>query len=175
MGSTSIGRLYKYLGARITLPAHPGDRGRAASPATKRNRACYRLSNQSEVRMSLKARNLALTKSQEACLVALRDRKDSKAEIAISAKLDLLKTAAALRVLMQLGLAKQDRSKAWHTTARGKVCRFETVPDRPRRSAVTGPGALRLLEALDRPMRAREIAESKLGRVSPLSSPGKSE
>ena len=113
--------------------------------------------------MPLKARNLVLTKSQAACLVALQHRKGSKAEIAILVKLDLLKTAAALRVLMRLGLARQDRTKAWHTTARAQTCRFETVPDRPwRNSGVPGPGVRRLLEVLDRPMRGREIAE-KIG------------
>jgi DNA-binding IclR family transcriptional regulator len=48
--------------------------------------------------MPPKARNLVLTKSQAACLAALQHRKGSKAEIAILAKLDLLKTAAALRI-----------------------------------------------------------------------------
>ena len=102
--------------------------------------------------MPLKAQNFILTRSQAACLVALQHRKgSSKAEIAILAKLDLLKTAAALRVLMRLGLARQDRTKAWHTTARVKTCRFETVPDQPRRNSdVPGPGARRLLEVLDR-------------------------
>jgi hypothetical protein len=60
--------------------------------------------------MTLKAQNLVLTKSQAACLVALQRRKGSKAEIAILSRLDLLKTAAALRILMQLGLARQDRN-----------------------------------------------------------------
>jgi len=50
--------------------------------------------------MTSKARNLALTKSQAACLIALRRHKDSKPEIAIQAKLDLTKTATELRVLV---------------------------------------------------------------------------
>jgi hypothetical protein len=66
----------------------------------------------------------------------------------------LLQTAAALGVLMRLGLARQDRANAWHTTARGRTCRFEIVPDRPRRnSGVPGPGARRLRAA---PMRSAE-------------------
>ena len=94
--------------------------------------------------MPLKARNLVLTKSQAACLIALRHRKVSKAEIAIQAKLDLIKTATALGALARLGLAKQDEAKRWHTTARGKTCRFETVPDRLRRNSgvrAPAPGA----------------------------------
>ena len=87
---------------------------------TKHDSAYCDLANQWEVRMPLKARNLVLTKSQAACLVALRHRKGRKAGIAILAKLDLLKTAAALRVLMRLGLARQDRTKAWHSTACAK-------------------------------------------------------
>ncbi|MFZ0669811.1 MAG: hypothetical protein WAM50_05750, partial [Pseudolabrys sp.] len=50
--------------------------------------------------------------------------------------------------------------KKWHTTTSGKVCRFKIVPDRLRRnSGLPGPGALRLLQLLDRPMRGREIVE----------------
>ena len=113
--------------------------------------------------MTPTVRNLVLTKSQAACLIALHHGKDSKADIAIMTKLDLLKTNAALHVLMGLGLAKQDRTTAWRVTVRGKTCVFETVPDRQRRnSSVPGPGALRLLEVLKRPMRGRDIAE-KLG------------
>jgi Mn-dependent DtxR family transcriptional regulator len=113
--------------------------------------------------MTPKAQNLVLTKSQAACLTALRHRKDSKTAIAIQAKLDLIKTATELGALARLGLAKQAQAKRWHTTARGKTCRFETVLDRPRRnSGFPGPGAQRLLELLDRPMRGSEIAE-KLG------------
>jgi DNA-binding IclR family transcriptional regulator len=110
--------------------------------------------------MKSKARNLVLTKSQAACLIALRRRKDSKSEIAIQAKLDLAKTAAGLGALARIGLASQNQSKKWHTTTSGKVCRFKVVPDRQRRnSGLPGPGALRLLQLLDRPMRGSDIAE----------------
>jgi len=113
--------------------------------------------------MTPKAQKFVLTKSQAACLTALRLRKESKTAIAIQAKLDLIKTATELGALARLGLAKQAQAKRWHTTARGKACRFETVLDRPRRnSGFSGPGAQRLLELLDRPMRGSEIAE-KLG------------
>src|SRR6476661_6431090 len=112
--------------------------------------------------MISKARNIVLTKSQAACLIALRRRKDSKTEIAIQVKLDLTKTATELRVLKlaRIGLARQNQSKRWHTTTSGKACRFTIVPDRLRRnSGLPGPGALRLLQLLDRPMRGSEIAE----------------
>ena len=113
--------------------------------------------------MPLKARGLVLTKSQAACLIALRNGKVSKTEIAIQAKLDLIKTATALGTLARLGLAKQNQAKRWHTTRRGKICRFKIVPDRLRRnSGVPGSGGRRLLKLLDRPMRGNEIVE-KLG------------
>ena len=113
--------------------------------------------------MPLKARGLVLTKSHAACLTALRNGKVAKPEIAILAKLDLAKTAAALGTLEQLGLVKQNRQKHWHATRRGKVCRFKVIPDRLRRnSGVPGSGGRRLLNLLDRPMRGNQIAE-KLG------------
>jgi DNA-binding IclR family transcriptional regulator len=109
------------------------------------------------------ARNLLLTQSQAACLIALRIHKESQPKIAIEAKLALAKTAAALRTLARLGLAQQDQSKSWHVTARGKTCRFETVPEQPRRNdGVPGAGGRRLLELLDRPTRGSDIVE-KLG------------
>jgi DNA-binding IclR family transcriptional regulator len=111
-------------------------------------------------RMPLKAQSLALTKSQTACLIALRNSKVSKPEIAIQAKLDLIKTATVLGTLARLRLAKQDQTKRWHTTTRGKTCRFEVIPDRLRRnSGIPGPGGRRLLKLLDRPMRGNEIVE----------------
>jgi hypothetical protein len=58
------------------------------------------------ISMSRKAPRLALRESQTACLVALRHRKCSTPRLAIEAKLDIKKTAAALRTLTQLGLAE---------------------------------------------------------------------
>jgi hypothetical protein len=65
------------------------------------------------------AHNLVLTKSQAACLVALRNGKVSKPEIAIRAKLDLTKTSAALGALFQFRLAEQNQEKCWHPTMSG--------------------------------------------------------
>jgi hypothetical protein len=110
--------------------------------------------------MPRKAQNLALTQSQAACLIALRNGKVSKPKIAIQTKLDLTKTSTALGVLARLRLARQDREKKWHTTTRGRACRFEITPDRVRRnSGVPGAGGRRLPGLLDRPMHGKEIVE----------------
>jgi DNA-binding IclR family transcriptional regulator len=82
----------------------------------------------------LKAQKLVLTQSQAACLIALRHGNENQPKIALEAKLILSKTAAALRTLVRLGLAEQDPTRRWHPTSRGTACRFETVPDRPRRN-----------------------------------------
>ena len=80
-------------------------------------------------------------------------------EIAIQAQLDLTKTATELRALARIGLARQNQSKRWHTTTAGSMSSCD-VPDRLRRnSGLPGPGALRLLQLLYRPMRGSEIAE----------------
>jgi Mn-dependent DtxR family transcriptional regulator len=108
----------------------------------------------------MKPHDLVLTNSQAACLIALRHGNETKSSVAIEAKLDLTKTATALEVLARIGLAKQNQAKRWHATARGKICRYNAVPDRLRRNrGVPGIGGLRLLAILDRPMRGGEIAE----------------
>ena len=103
---------------------------------------------------------LVLTPAQAACLGALRGRALLKSEIAIEAKLSVLTSARELHRLAQLGLTKKDQDRKWHVTARGKRCRFETGPNRPRRNgAMLGPGAKRLLDMLDRPMRQSLVVE----------------
>jgi len=110
--------------------------------------------------MPRKAQKLALTQSQAACLIAIRNGKVAKPKIAIQTKLDLRQTSTALGVLARLRLAKQGREKRWHTTTRGRACRFEITSDRVRRnSGGPGAGGRRLLELLDRPMHGREIVE----------------
>lgn len=107
-----------------------------------------------------RARNLVLTQAQAACLIALRTGRDSQSKIAVQAKLGLTKATAALRKLAELGLAQRHPTKGWQATPRGKTCRFDTVPGRPRRNELApGPGGRRLLELLDRPMRGRQIVE----------------
>jgi hypothetical protein len=115
-------------------------------------------------RMTRKGRSrLVLTGPQTNCLVVLRNRDCSQPKIAIEAKLDMKKTAAALRKLAELGLAGQNDSKLWLATARGKTCRLDTIRGRPRQNARSpGPGAQRLLDLLDRPMHGSAIVR-KLG------------
>jgi len=112
------------------------------------------------VGVTLKDRNLILTKSQAACLIALREHEGSMVKIAIHAKLDLAKTTTALSELARLKLAKQDETKKWQATARGKARIFDTLPDKLRRGGgVPGPAGLRLLELLDCPKHGTKIAE----------------
>jgi hypothetical protein len=78
--------------------------------------------------MPLKARSPALTKSQAACLIALRNGKVSKPEIAIQAKLDLIKTARALGTLARLDEfatphgSRSGRGSHPTTSSNGRCC-----------------------------------------------------
>ena len=126
------------------------------------------------ISMSRKAPRLALRESQTACLVALRHRKCSTPRLAIEAKLDIKKTTAALRTLTRLGLAEREGTRTWRTTARGATCRFETGPDRPRRTQEPGPSSQCLLDLLDRPMTSSVIAEKLRGHTSESSTADRS-
>lgn len=104
-----------------------------------------------------------LTTSQAACLSALRDGNDTTTSIAIRTRLDLRKATTSLRKLEELGLARRGEMNTWLMTMRGKKCRFRTVPETTRQGNKSlGPGLRRLLDALDRPMRGRELAK-KMG------------
>jgi len=61
--------------------------------------------------MPAKAPKVALTRSQAACLIALRHDKYSKTTVAIEAKLDLIETSAALAVLAGLAWLAKTRKK----------------------------------------------------------------
>lgn len=110
--------------------------------------------------MEPETESVILTKSQAACLEALRDEKGSKTKIAITAKLDLPRTLDALESLGRLRLVGRDDKNRWRITQRGRKCSYETTPDGRRRGRKKpGPGAQRLLKVLDRPMRASKLAE----------------
>jgi DNA-binding IclR family transcriptional regulator len=97
--------------------------------------------------------SLALTKSQADCLMVLRNPGFSQGRVAVAAKLDLEKTAAALRRLEELGLARRNDSKLWSATAGGETCYFETIPDpRKQRDRPPEPGVQLPLDLLDRPI-----------------------
>ncbi len=104
--------------------------------------------------------SVILTKSQAACLEALRNDKGSKTTIAITAKLDLPRTLDALESLAVLRLVGRDDKNRWCITQRGRKCSYETTSDRRQRdNKKPGPGAQRLLKVLGRPMRASDLAE----------------
>jgi predicted transcriptional regulator len=106
------------------------------------------------------ARNLLLTQTQAACLIALRSGRNSQSKIAIQAKLGLTRATTALRKLVELGLAQRHQTKGWQATPRGETCPFDTAPGRPRQNELApSPGGRRLLELLDRPMRGRQIVK----------------
>ena len=102
---------------------------------------------------------LMLTGPQARCLVLLRTSSCSKSKIAIEAKHSIKQTDVALRRLAELGLAEQTDARLWVATSMAKACHFAIIPDRSNRNRPPGPGAQRLLDLLDRPMRGRVIAQ----------------
>ncbi len=109
--------------------------------------------------MTSKARAIVLNEPQAGCLLALRFDKRSRTQIALLAKLDLRGAAIALGELKALGLAERGEADRWHPTQRGEDCRIQVVPGGSRKTAMPNAEGRRLLEALDRPKRGRELAE----------------
>lgn len=115
-----------------------------------------------QTEMRLAPATPALTVSQAACLKALREGAASKSRIALAAGLTLGQTQRSLDSLAAQGLARQAPGRRWWPTRRGRICQPRTVPDRRQRQAGLGRGALRALEALERPMHESELA-ARLG------------
>ena len=109
------------------------------------------------------ATRLMLTPSQADCLIILRNGNCTMPGLAVQAKFAMNKVRVTLHKLTELGLVKQNDARLWAATARGRVCRFETIFDQPSRAPGSlGPGAQRLLALLDRPRHGRDMAR-KLG------------
>ena len=81
-------------------------------------------------------RNLVLTHSQAACLIALRHGNETQPKIAMKARLALSKASATLRMLARLGLAEQDGMR------RAAERPAASTPFRIDRRATTGFPAL---------------------------------
>lgn len=109
--------------------------------------------------MRARAQTPVLTRTEAACLVALRTHGTPSTRIALQARLDLARTATALKRLEELGLVGRAQASGWLPTARGSACSFATAPERPRQlSLLPSSGGQRLLDALRRPMRGCDLA-----------------
>lgn len=102
---------------------------------------------------------MLLTETEAGCLLALRSNPGPKTRIAIAAGYDLKTTLRLLAKLAQYDLAERDAGGMWRATPQGIDVRIEIGPDPARRDRrKPGPAARRLLEALDKPMLAAELA-----------------
>ncbi len=107
---------------------------------------------------------IQLAVSQAACLDAVRSGLDRKTKIAVETKQDLKTVAVALEGLNRARLVRQVDGFRWRPTKRGRSCTVRAVPDPKRRlggkafgKLVPGSTAERLLDALDRPMRGKDL------------------
>ena len=110
--------------------------------------------------MTMKTEVVKLSESEGTCLQVLRKDSGSKSKTAVAARLGLKSTSVALKSLEALGLIERGHTNSWHVTHRGKNIRFETTPARQRRRhKELGRSARLLLNALDSPMHAADLAE----------------
>ena len=105
---------------------------------------------------------VTLPRSQGACLLALRSREMSAPQIAIAARLSLIKVNRSLAALELLGLAGMSGQRVivWRATALGETCLIIPLDtDEPGDDhREPSPSGRRLLEMLDRPIEGRTVA-----------------
>jgi len=106
---------------------------------------------------------ITLSRTDAACLNALRAGADRKMLIAINARLNLSQTGTALKSLESLGFAATKDGRLWYLTQLGigGAVLTDTPPHKrgrkPGMSLKPGPAARRLLACLDRPRRSLEL------------------
>ncbi len=115
--------------------------------------------------MPATSEKVRLTASQAACLDAVLQGLNSKTNIAVETKKDLNAVAAALEGLKQARLIRQTDSFRWRATKRGQTSGVQIVSDPERRLGgksvgriVPGSATERLIDALDRPMRGKDLS-----------------
>ena len=129
------------------------------------------------------AQAIVLSRSQEACLSALRLGKCSLGRIAMTTALSIKKTNRALSALESLGLAERDRSPIteWRVTPRGKTCAFvldgqERPQEDSRRAIRDRPTIARFAGSTDRGTNCREntwaLSPGRSACSAQASSPG---
>jgi len=109
---------------------------------------------------------ITLTKTEAACLDALRRGFEGKTRIALAVGQDLKTVAKALDALRRANLIVRVGRSGWRTTEEAGRCVADVVPDPARRRGgkqfgrlVPGSTAVRLLESLDRPMRGADLVD----------------
>lgn len=122
--------------------------------------------------MRATSEKIQLTASQAACLDAVLKGLDRKTKIAVETKKDLNVVAAALEELNRVRLIRRADGFRWRATKRGQTSAIRIVPDPKKRlgrkasgRVVPGSATERLLDALERPMRGKDL--SVLLGVSP--------
>ncbi len=114
--------------------------------------------------MQATSEKIQLTTSQAACLDAVLQGLDSKTKIAVETKKDLNAVAVTLEGLNQARLIRRADGFRWRATKRGQTSAVQIVPDPEKRLGgkasgriVPGSATERLLDALKRPMRGKDL------------------
>ncbi len=114
--------------------------------------------------MVLTDETVELSVSEAACLDAIKEGLGTKTTIAVGALRDFRTVTKALKTLRRVRLVRRGRDARWRVTARGQHCSVMRIPDpKPKRGpravgkVVEGSAADRMLVALDRPMRGKNL------------------